>query len=248
MVLIADAQLTGMVGDVNKLVPVGVRTTIWVPSKTTSIKGNFKHGELTVKLTAHAQTRPPLYLCVDLVSGGVSYYVSADAVPGDVQNDVYRRTKMLFRRIDAANVLWRMGGSENFCAEGLDVTRPHPVTLTHDYYMAIYPITHAQYRALKGVDIGDSKFKPIADWDLLAADRISYNKMRGDGAAYEFQTRGYDAVDPNSVVGILRTRTGGTLKFDLPTEAQWEYSRRRPLHERLFVRQGPRRQFRRLGG
>lgn len=221
---LADAEQTGFMGDVNRLVSVGARTITWRPHRTTSIKANFTHGEVSVKLIAHAQTRPPLYLCADLASGDVTYYVSSNAVPGGVQDDVYRKTKMLFRRIDAANVLWRMGGSENFWPEEINVSRPHPVTLTHDYYMAVYPITHAQYRTLKGADVGDAKFKPITDWDMLPADRISYNVMRGSGSTHEFQTAGYDSVDQNSLIGILRTRTGGTLKFDLPTEAQWEYA------------------------
>lgn len=222
---IAACDLTGMAGDVNRLVSVGNRAIVWRPYKTAALRGlGFAHGEVSVKLTVHTQARPPLYMCADLLGGDVTYYVSSNAIPNGVQDDVYRKTKMLFRRIDAANVLWRMGGCENFYPEVLELARPHPVTLTHDYYMAVYPITHAQYRALKNADVGYADFKSLADWSMLPAESLSYNQMRGDGATYEFQTGGYDAIDPNSVIGVLRARTGGALKFDLPTEAEWEFA------------------------
>ena len=90
----------------------------------------------------------------------------------------------------------------------------HVVRLTNDYYVAVYPMTRAQYKRIKSNTMYVS-----ADDDLYPAIQ-SYNSVRGssDGAKWPEN----DEVDSNSIVGVLRGRTG--MRFDLLTEAEWEYA------------------------
>ena len=51
-------------------------------------------------------------------------------------------------------------------------------------------------------------------------ERVSYKMIRGGSKGMGWPDN--DDVDANSFMDILRTKTG--MKFDLPTEAQWEYA------------------------
>ncbi len=81
---------------------------------------------------------------------------------------------------------------------------PHPVTITKMFYMAKYEVTQAQYEAVMGVN--PSYFKG----DLSRpVEKVSY-------------------IDAKNFCNALNTRLAGLIpdgyKFDLPTEAQWEYA------------------------
>ena len=228
---VAESQLTGMTGDVNCRVEPGSRRIVWKPKQTSALSGRFKSGDASMRLTAHSLSRPPLYMSVNLATGAVNYYVSSNAVPGGVQGDVYKTTSMLFRRIDAANILWRMGAVLNDSPLNPGLCRPHPVTLTHDYYIAVFEMTHEQYRSLMGTYVsGYSAFKACHDWNMHPVEMISYQTMRGRCETYDYWTdrrnSSVASVNPASPIGVMRSRTGGEMGFDLPTAAQWEFAAR----------------------
>jgi len=230
-VAISENQLTGMTGDVNCRVEPGERRIVWKPKQTSTLSGKFKLGEATVRITAHSLSCPPLYMAVNLLTGAVNYYISSNAVPGGVQNDIYKTTSMLFRRIDAANILWRMGAVLNESPQNQELCRPHPVSLTHDYYMAVFEMTHEQYRSLKGEYVsGYSAFKDCPDWNMHPVEMISYQTMRGRCETYDYwtdrQKSSVASVRSESPIGVIRSRTGGDMGFDLPTSAQWEFAAR----------------------
>lgn len=143
-----------------------------------------------------------LYLVVDLSAGAnaSSYPISyLGSVPSGGWTDAYKTTKLVLRCIPAGT--FKMQNTSN-------------VTITKPFYMGVFEVTQKQYQLVMGTNpsgyTGDKR--PV--------EMVSYNTIRGasDGAKWPASS----AVDATSFMGKLRARTG--LNFDLPTEAQWEYT------------------------
>jgi formylglycine-generating enzyme required for sulfatase activity len=145
------------------------------------------------------------FLIVDLLSGSVKELSSS---PADLlTNDDYKTAKMVLNRIPAGTFMMGAPTSEN----GRDYYEDlHQVTLTKDFYMAVFECTQAQYAAIMGGS-DPSYFKG----SMRPVEQVSWNTVRGG-------TWPSGEPDGTSFMGCLRTKTG--LLFDLPTEAQWEYA------------------------
>jgi len=145
------------------------------------------------------------YLVLDLQTG----LITTSTKPADLlTNADYKTTKMVFRRIPAGT--FTMGSPEDELGRYSDETQ-HTVTFTQDFYIGVFEVTQAQYKAvMAGAD--PSNFKG----DHRPVERVSWNTIRG-GA--------WPSGDPgtDTFMDKLRTLTGGRL-FDLPTEAQCEYA------------------------
>ena len=143
-----------------------------------------------------------LYCVIDLSAGPnagkypVSYLA---AEPKGGWTDEYKTKKLVLRRIEPGK--FKMGGE-------------YEVTLTKPFYCGIFEVTQKQYELLTGGN--PSEFKG----DMRPVENISWNMIRGDSATYNWPSSAN--VDPSSFMGKIQARTG--LKFDLPTEAQWEYA------------------------
>ena len=105
-------------------------------------------GDLRVTLKAWTLDDPPDYLAIDLANPkDHRYYASAEEVPQGVSNEIYKTTSMLFRKIPAKNVSWRMGGGTEVgtykqnVADYRNSEKYHAVTLDHNYYMAVFETT-----------------------------------------------------------------------------------------------------------
>ena len=155
-------------------------------------------------------TSDHLYCIVDLSAGSkaASYPVSYMAQPpkGGFNADEYKTTKLVLRGLEAGTfTMGDKAGNDNL---------PHKVTLTQPFYCGIFQVTQKQYELLMGGN--PSRYKG----DKRPVENVSYRMIRGtsNGALWPE----YSVVDVSSFMGRLRARTG--LKFDLPTEAQWEYA------------------------
>ena len=158
------------------------------------------------------------YLVFDLTTGAHEYLA---AVPEGGWTEEYKTTKFVFRRIPAGT--FTMGCTQEiFDYLGLDSTNDkwligHTVTLTHDYYFAIFPLTQAQYAAV-------TDGSPAAN-TKLQVQGISHTNLRGEQSEVNWPATGY-AVAETSFLSKFRQRVGASFLVDLATEAQWERAAR----------------------
>lgn len=180
---------------------------------------NFKADDLRVTVTATPfSDATPLYLVVD-ISGGASaakwpfHYTTTAPVHTVGVEDPCKTTELWLRRVKAGTVTMGKGnGSSTY-----GYYPQHTVTLTHDYYLGIFPVTMGQAKNIANLDPASVSYFTN---ELYAAtrpcDAVSPARMRSG----DFNTASVPGSE--SILGRLRGRTG--LVFDLPTEWQWEYA------------------------
>ena len=211
----------------NKIVAAGEHVWLWRPTmewpEHTMASGHFQ-----VELKAWSFDDPPDYMIVTYnVKSNAYFYARAEDIPGGIKtadpndadavsalsSDPFRTTKIVFRKIPAAGVKWRMGSPPTE-SRRLDNEIPHYVMLTNDYYVSIYPITWAHSKNF---------FGKADNTNVSPKHNLSYTDLRGsyDTVGYCWPNDGY-AVTSDSCLGKLRAKTG--LRFDLLTEAEWEYA------------------------
>ena len=240
-------------GDVSKVVAAGNgKKIVWRPE---GAFGGTVPTEANTKVTVKAWTdaNPPPVMVQDLTMPiedknitaykngryGINYYPSLDALPEGVASRRYKTAKMPFVRIPAKDVQFWMGAptSDPERKSGEDY---HKVTLTNDYYLAVYEMTQAQFLAIAMVgswteswawpyarsypsvktnDTGSSyNISSGKDWELCPVDCLNEFKLRAVYSAGDKPNPG-----GGTIVTQFRTMTGWT-KADLPTEAEWEFA------------------------
>ena len=148
------------------------------------------------------------YMVVDLATGAISYLEDA---PEGGWTDEYKTTQMVLRKVKAGT--FTMGSPEDELGRYLNEVQ-HEVTLTKDFYIAVFQTTQKQYETITGSN--PSYFSG----DTRPVERVSYNMIRGTEKGASWPAN--NDVDEDSFLGKLRAKT--SKAFDLPTEAQWEYA------------------------
>ena len=246
-VTIGSSCFANVSGDFNRLVDSGTYSASWQPVDSWPGK---KLADVHVVLKAWSTNSPPPYMVVDLTSPGeVRYYAGEEDVPGGVTSRVYKTSKMLFRKIEAAGKSFDCGAMRadhdlfssgstydtNYSANEL----VHRVNLTEDYYIAVFETTQQQY-ANVCVDNNRGSAWPsqyqgesYPDAAVMPVERLSYTgssdyKDYRFGMIYklygvtDFSYLATSVPTANSVIGQFRSVTGMTV--DLPTDAQWEFA------------------------
>ena len=235
-VSIGAANLKSTTGDLNRLVPATgsgeMRTIAWNAYESWP-DHKFKNGEVSVKVTAWATNSPPDYMVVKLVGedkGARTFYPSADWFPGvgGVTNDMYKTDYLVMRRIPAAGKTFRMGSPSGepgrYGSETL-----HYVTLTNDFYMAVFELTVGQFKNIvqNFTDIasglsayGSSKLCFSTETPNCPVDCFRCDVFRGSGKLWPGD--GHD-IDDDSPLAMFRVALG-LPTLDLPTDAEWEFA------------------------
>jgi formylglycine-generating enzyme required for sulfatase activity len=185
---------------------------------------NMAKDGLSVDLSDASLTvmyRYPLYCVINLSDGSTAngYTVTyMKAPPKDGFNTTeYKTTKLVLKRVDPG--IFTMGDSDARDFTSLENNNwPHTVALTKSFYMGLYEVTQKQWELVMGSGLRSSTGDGAGE--EYPAYYVSYDMIRGasDGSKWPAT----NTVDSSSFLGKLRDRT--KMNFDLPTEAQWEYT------------------------
>ena len=153
------------------------------------------------------------YLVVDLSGGSEAeeWPCRITNTPPDVKNEACRTTELWMKYVSPG--VYSMGSPTSERGRG-NREDAHRVTLSKGFYIGVFEMTRTQYKIITGED---PAFVP---GDNRPVVNISFTQIRGADKGMEWPQS--DEVDSNSFMGIMRAKTG--LRFDLPTEGQWEYA------------------------
>ncbi len=139
----------------------------------------------------------------DLLAGGVR----------PAQPTVVNSLGMAFALVPAGTFL--MGSPEDEEGRFSDESPLHPVTLPRPFYLGVYPVTQAQYRAVLGTN--PSAFAEGGEESAAVAGR--------DTSSFPVESvTWHDAVEFARALSALPEERSARRAYRLPTEAEWEYA------------------------
>lgn len=177
---------------------------------------NYNRAKFSMKMYAYAGAAP--YMVIDLSPGpeATKYDVTyLTEIPNGEWDDEYKTSKLVLKLVAPGTFM--MGTPVDEPGHGwanANFEILHKVTLTQPFYMGVFELTQKQYQLVMGSNPANYK------GDMRPVEKVSYNNLRGSDLGAKWPSG--KQVDAASFFGRLRTKTG--ITFDLPTEAQWEYT------------------------
>ena len=150
-------------GDVWKKVETGAHTITWHPDLSWP-DHQIADGGARAVVTAWSVDNPPDYMVVNISSTAVTnsetYYPSVEFLPGGLlSNSLYRTSSLVMRKIPAQGVTWEMGSGTTETGRATDGSETmHTVTLTNNYYIAVFETTQEQWAQVQTANPTPSKF------------------------------------------------------------------------------------------
>lgn len=215
-------------GHASVVVPGDAAKTIYWQAKK-DWAGNLTTNARAV-VTAWFTNDPPAsvasYVVVDLSAGptATAYPVRYSTTAPDLTTNTCKTMELWLRRIPAGT--YTMGAlTDEIGREPYALETPHAVTLTEEFCIGVFETTQQQWYQVMGTK--PSWNANVTYWAARPVEQVSYCMIReGSGVstvrADALTWPASDSVGAGSFMDALRQRTG--LKFDLPTEAQWEYA------------------------
>ncbi|MFV1994045.1 MAG: formylglycine-generating enzyme family protein [Verrucomicrobiales bacterium] len=161
--------------------------------------------------TGNGGTSRGTYAIVDIGSDPqkASFPVTfSEKLPTDFGSAVYRAGKIVFKWMEPGT--FRMGQAR--------LAAPiHPVTLTKGFYIGLFELTQNQWEQV----MGPSSFRFPGN-PAHPVESVSWEDIRGASEAHDWPLE--PEPGNTSFMGRLSMATAAEFRFDLPSEAQWEYA------------------------
>ena len=207
-------------GRTGVVVGPGTYTLVWNAKKDCK---RVDAGTIVIKFEAKDVSDEAQYLCLDLKKNKMRYQSDAP----NVKKSTCKTKELWLRRIEPDT--FTMGSPDDeLCRDSGEIQ--HEVTLTKAFYLSLFETTQKQFKYIAGYNV--SKYKG----STRPMDSITYELLRGatlgagwpkdrqvDEKHFYVDKKGRNVECPTFFYA-LREKTGGSLIFDLPTEAQWEYA------------------------
>ncbi len=208
--LASHGTITGA-GHTGVVLGEGTFQAVWTPDSTLASAASE---DMRITVSATDVTDNADYLKLDLTSHQMTFSASGPVVS---EGAACKKTELWLRRIEPGTFV--MGSATNEVGRASNWTEDeHSVTITKAFYIAVFETTQAQYTAIFGSNPSDSK--TIGDCNPV--NYVSYNDVRGADLGSAWPDPADYRVDPTSFFGVMRETFGKNLKFDLPTDWQWE--------------------------
>ena len=182
---------------------------------------NYNRAKFSMKMHAYAGAAP--YMVIDLSPGAsaekydVTYMTE---IPNGEWDDEYKTSKLVLKLVCPGTFMMGTPVDEpghSWVNANYEIL--HKVTITQPFYMGVFELTQKQYQLVTGTNAMYATYSSYSGVNRPVMG-LSYNDLRGSDLGAKWPTG--KQVDAMSFFGMLRTKTG--ITFDLPTEAQWEYT------------------------
>lgn len=237
-VSIGGSNFSNAAGDVFKRVEskgTGEKYAItWLPHLSWPDR-KIATGGIRAVVTAWSDDDKPDVMVVGLsenVQDRVHYYPGLDYLPGGLlSNEIYRTTSIVMKRMHARNIPWVKGSQYELRRDADGREDAYEVTLTNDYYIGVFQLTQQQWYTIvgsyRGTYTGQRRMRPL--------ETTSFARMRECDVDSNTSSSAYDwphEPHEDSYLGRLYKRTG--VRFDLPSDAEWEFAARGGHGERAW--------------
>ena len=206
-----QTELTNLTGDGATGITLGAgqKNTTW--DAVADLGTNVYTSSYKIGVYAEDVTEVATYLVLDLRTYKMTTSTTGPSVAKKAKS---KYAELWLRRIE--NGTFVMGSATSEPGRTAANEAVHTVTLSKAYYIGVFELTHGQYNRINADGTSTD----------VVPQKTNYDMLRGTSYGATWPGKNDHRVDSDSFFGILRTKTGNGLIFDLPTEAQWEAAAR----------------------